>query len=239
VSRLGADPAGRRIRAALDGEGVNLSWVTTDDYRPTGLMLRDTAGGLLYLRHGSAASVLDVEDLDGVPLEDARAVLVTGITAMLGPGPQRAAIAAFDRARGLRIVDPNLRVGLWGSERATELIMPLIGRCDILLGGAAELQAFADGEGESLARACAALGPREIVVKRGAAGASALDPDGGWHDHPPVQTTEQDPVGAGDAFNAAYVAMRLGGGDVAEALKAGAIAGSAAAATVGDTGGAR
>jgi sugar/nucleoside kinase (ribokinase family) len=42
-------------------------------------------------------------------------------------------------------------------------------------------------------------------------------------------------VGAGDAFNAAYLAVRLGGGDVPDALAAGAAIGAAAASTFGDT----
>jgi 2-dehydro-3-deoxygluconokinase len=235
VSRLGADPAGQRIRTALADDGVDLSWVTIDAERPTGVMCRDAVGGLQYVRHGSAASALDAHDLDGVPVEDARAVLVTGITAMLGPGPQRAAIALLDRARGMRAVDPNLRVGLWGSDRAVELISPLLERCDVLLGGETELQAFAEGAGELLARACASLGPREVAVKRGAAGAAALDPEGVWHEHPPVPATERDPVGAGDAFNAAYLGARLDGRDVGDALKAAAIAGARIASVFGDT----
>lgn len=239
VSRLGADPAGDRIREALDREGVDLSWVASDPVRPTGLMLRDTVGGLQYVRAGSAASGLDVADLNEVPIEDARAVLVTGITAMLGLGPQRAAIASLDRTRGMRVVDPNLRPGLWGSPRAAELILPLIERCDVLIGGEAELGAFAEGTGELLARDCAALGPSEVVMKRGAAGAAALDAEGGWHEQPPVPTTERDPVGAGDAFNAAYLAARLDGAEVPDALKAGATAGALAASALGDTGAGR
>jgi 2-dehydro-3-deoxygluconokinase len=237
VSRLGADHAGDRIREALEGEGVDLRWVVTDPERPTGAMFRDRQGGLAYLRAGSAASALDAHDLDDVPVEDARAVLVTGITAMLGAGPQRAAIELLDRATGLRMVDPNLRPGLWGSERAEDLIRPLVRRCDILIGGEHELALIASGgDAEEVARACAALGPTEVVVKQGAAGLAALGPDGVWREHPPVAVVEHDPVGAGDACNAAYLAARLDGADIAEALKAGAVAGAAAASVVGDTG---
>jgi 2-dehydro-3-deoxygluconokinase len=237
VSRLGADHAGDRIRAALEREGVDLRWVVIDDGRPTGAMFRDREGGLAYLRAGSAASALDAHDLDGVPIEDARAVLVTGITAMLGAGPQRAAIDLLDRATGLRMVDPNLRPGLWGSERAADLIRPLIRRCDIVIGGEDELAVVADGaDAEELARACAGLGPTEVVVKRGAAGLAALGPDGVWREQPPVPVVEHDAVGAGDACNAAYLAARLDGADIEDALKAGAVAGAAAAAVLGDTG---
>ena len=82
-----------------------------------------------------------------MPVGQASAVLVTGITAMLGEGPQRAAIALLERARGLRVVDPNLRRGLWGSDRARELIRPLVQRADVLIGGEAELAELAGGPG--------------------------------------------------------------------------------------------
>src|SRR5262245_64971669 len=237
ISRLGADHGGDRIREALARAGVDLRWVATDPARPTGAMFRDRTGGLAYLRAGSAASALDTHDLDEVPVEDARAVLVTGITAMLGPGPQRAAIELLDRATGIRMVDPNLRPGLVGSERAVDLIRPLIRRCDIVIGGQDELAVVAGGvDPEQIAKACAALGPAEVVVKRGANGLAALGPDGAWYEQPAVPVVEHDPVGAGDACNAAYLAARLDGVAIEDALKAGAVAGAAAAGVIGDTG---
>jgi 2-dehydro-3-deoxygluconokinase len=239
VSRIGVDAPGDRILADLLAAGVGVEWVRRDPDRPTGLMLRETSGApATYGRAGSAASALDREDLDGVPVADARAVLVTGITAMLGEGPHRAAIALLDRARGLRVVDPNLRLGLWGSDRAAELVTPLIERCDLLIGGEAELSSLFGGADRSLAERCRALGPSEVVLKRGVDGAAALS-DGGWVEHRPVPRPDVDPVGAGDAFNAGYLAARLDGRSSAEALDLGARCGAAVAAAVGDTDGIR
>jgi 2-dehydro-3-deoxygluconokinase len=235
VSRLGKDEAGQRIRRELTEAGVDLRWVIIDPERPTGLMLRDTVGSVRYWRSGSAASELTPHDLDGVPIADARAVLVSGITAMLGPGPQAAAISFLDGARGLRAVDPNLRPGLWGSWRGRELIVPLMERCDVVLGGEGELATLMGGEGASeSARRCAELGPSEVVVKRGGRGAAMLDPDGAWHEIRPQTAEEIDPVGAGDAFNAAYLGTRLSGGSCVEALRTAAGAGAVAAGSFGD-----
>jgi 2-dehydro-3-deoxygluconokinase len=236
VSRLGEDPAGDRILAALDGEGVQLSWVTRDPDRPTGLMLRDAVGDVRYYRAGSAASALSAEDLADVPVEDARAVFTTGITAMLGRGPRRAAGELFRRAEGLRVVDVNLRRGLWGSHRAVELIGPLLGMSHLALGGHQELGVFAPGlEGEALARSIADRGPREVVVKRGRLGAAALDRDGTWHELTSVPGPDVDPVGAGDAFDGGYLHARLAGAHVPEALEEGGRCGAAVAATIGDS----
>jgi 2-dehydro-3-deoxygluconokinase len=238
VSRLGADTLGDRIVAALETENVATSWVRRDPLRPTGLMVKDPGGaGVRYYRSESAASRLSVDDLDGVPIERAGAVLVTGVTALIGSGPQEAGLALLTRARGRRIVDPNLRRGLWGSDRRVELVRPLVDRCDLLLAGDAELAELlgaGDHDARALARLAAARGPREIVV-RADTGVGVLDPDGSWHSLLIHRTSSVDPIGAGDAFNAGYIAVRLRSGSIEDALALGAKCGAAVTTSVSDT----
>ncbi len=257
VSCLGNDGAGSRILNALAAEGVDTRWVRRDPERPTGMMLKDADAGVRYYREGSAASAMGPDILDGVPVSDARAVLVTGVTALIGSRPQAAGLALLDRARGLRIVDPNLRNGLWGSDRRRELILPFVERCDLLLAGDGELaeivgsglsavargeretQAKADGSGgsehaEALARRAAERGPREIVV-RSAATVGVLA-DGSWTQLDIRRDAAAvDPIGAGDAFNAGYIAARLSGATVDVALRAGARCGAAVTTALSDT----
>jgi 2-dehydro-3-deoxygluconokinase len=184
--------------------------------------------------------------LDVVPVSDARAVLVTGVTALIGADAQAAGLALLDRARGLRIVDPNLRLGLWGSDRRAALVRPFVEHCDLVLAGFDELaevlgmggagkagQTDATGTAESLARAATALGPREVVV-RGASTVGALA-DGVWSELDIRRDAAVDPIGAGDAFNAGYIAVRLRGGAVDVALRAGAQCGAAVTTAPSDT----
>ena len=160
ISRLGADAAGDRIHTALTAEGIDTRWVGRDATRPTGLMLKEPGAGVRYYRTGSAASAMGPAVLDGVPIADARAVLVTGVTALIGSEPHAAGLALLGSSRGLRIVDPNLRPGLWGSDRRVQLVLPFIERCDLLLAGHAELEELlGDGEAYALAQRAAA---REI-----------------------------------------------------------------------------
>ena len=169
-------------------------------------------------------------------MADARAVLVTGITALIGVDPQHAALALLKRAGGLRAVDTNLRPGLWGSARGRELIRPLLARCDLLLGGEQELRQLVGGShGEELAQRCREIGPSEVVIKRGREGAGVLDRDGRWHEHAPVPSPDVDPIGAGDAFNAGYLAARLADAPEPDALAEGARCGAAVAGVLGDT----
>jgi 2-dehydro-3-deoxygluconokinase len=236
VSRLGDDPPGDRIVDALSAEGVDLRWVRRDRQRPTGLMLKDGAG-VRYYRSGSAASVLDPADLDDVPIEAAHAVLVSGVTALIGPQPHAAGLALLDRARGVRIVDPNLRAGLWGSDRRRELVLPFVERCDLLFAGSHELSEILGETSDdlpTLARAARARGPAEVVV-RGHGDVGALDRDGAWHTLDIRRDAAVDPIGAGDAFNAGYIAVRLNGGEIEAALAAGARCGAAVTTAMSDT----
>ena len=139
ISRLGTDAAGDRILSAMRDEGVDVQWVERDPVRSTGLMIKDPDEGVRYYRRESAASVMGPTLLDAVPVEQARAVLVTGVTALIGADPHAAGLTLLSRARGLRIVDPNLRKGLWGSDRRGTLVRPFIERCDLLLCGIGEI----------------------------------------------------------------------------------------------------
>jgi 2-dehydro-3-deoxygluconokinase len=236
ISRLGADAAGDRIHTALAAEGIDMRWVRRDATRPTGLMLKEPGAGVRYCRTGSAASAMGPEVLDGVPIADARAVLVTGVTALIGSEPQAAGLALLESARGLRIVDPNLRPGLWGSHRRAELVLPFIERCDLLLAGSAELEELlGGGDAHALAQHAAARGPKEVVV-RGAVSIGVLT-DVGWEELEIRRDAAVDPIGAGDAFNAGYLAVRLRGGTIADALRAGALCGAAVTSTSSDTAG--
>ena len=262
VSRLGSDAAGDRVIEALAAEGVDVRWVRRDPRRPTGLMVKEPGARVRYCRTGSAASETGPDDLEEVPVADAKAVLVSGVSALIGQRPQQAAVALLSAARGLRIVDPNLRDGLWGSDRRAELVLPLIDRCDLLLAGMEELRELlgqgrdpleqrrassldrrSPGEGgsgeredyESLARRIAQRGPREVVV-RGTASVGVLA-DGTWQTIAIQRTDALDPIGAGDAFNAGYIAVRLRGGSIEEALRAGVRCGAAVTATPSDTAG--
>jgi 2-dehydro-3-deoxygluconokinase len=242
ISRLGADASGDRILDALGAEGVDTRWVERDSQRRTGLMIKEPGVGVRYYRHESAASVMGPEILETVPVASARAILVTGVTGLIGPRPHAAGLALLHRARNLRIVDPNLRNGLWGSDRCVELVRPFIERCNLLLAGIDELAEIlgAGGagradSGEALARRAVALGPTEVVV-RAASTVGALA-GGTWHEIDIRRGDAVDPIGAGDAFNAGYIAVRLRGGSITDALSAGVRCGIAVTTALSDTAG--
>ena len=238
ISKLGADPLGDRVLEALRKEGIDTQWVIRDDARPTGIMVKDPVNHRVnYYRAGSAASTLRPRDLERVPVSEARAVLVTGITALIGADPQSAAIAMLEAAGGLRVVDPNFRYGLWGSDRRVELVLPLIERCDLVLAGNQELaEIFGQAGPEELARRCAERGPCEVVVRCDDRVGAFRKPNE-WTELLIQPEPTPDPMGAGDAFNAGYIASCLLGKQIDEALRFAVHCGRAVATSPGDTAG--
>ena len=59
--------------------------------------------------------------------------------------------------------------------------------------------------------------------------------DGSWTARDIRRGAAVDPIGAGDAFNAGYIATRLRGGTVDAALRAGARCGAAVTNAMSDT----
>ena len=248
VGRVGSDGFGTAIRRRLQGEGVDVTWLLTDPSGPTGVMLREQRAigpaQVAYYRSGSAGSRLEAADVDaaigGGAFTGARWLHLTGITPALSAGAAAAASRALEHARdaGLRIsLDLNLRRRLWPDAVAAPVLRALAARVDVVLGSADECAAVTGVSGDpgGLAEALLALGPTVAVLKLGAEGALGLERGG-----PPVRRPAVpvplvvDPVGAGDAFCAGFIAAVLDGARLPLALETANACGALAVASRGD-----
>jgi 2-dehydro-3-deoxygluconokinase len=244
IGRLGRDPIGDLVERHLLAERVHA--VVHRDDAPTALMLRErrtgTVQNVTYYRHGSAGSHLRPEDVPDGVVEQAGVLHVTGITPGLGEGPAAAVREAVRRARAAGVpvsVDLNYRSRLWDAAAAGPVFRELAENADVFFAGDDEARIAlgmddpeAAGPAE-LAAALAELGPREVVVKLGRRGASALI-DGEPVEVPAVAVQTVDSVGAGDAFVAGYLACRLAGKDPQEGLRTAAVTGALAVTVPGD-----
>jgi 2-dehydro-3-deoxygluconokinase len=208
-----------------------------DETRPTGLMFKGAVHGerceVDYRRRGSAGSALAAEDLDEEYVASARCVHVTGITPCLSDTAAGAAVRAFELARGLRSFDVNVRPQLWRDEHGP-IVRGLVAVADVCFCGLADAELLTGASGaEACADALAALGPRTVVVTRGAGGALALE-DGRLLRSEAIPSEVVDPVGAGDAFAAGFLAAGLRGKPVEASLALGAECGAAATRIRGD-----
>ncbi len=254
IGRVGHDAFGTVIRRCLRGEGVDVDHLATDPTGPTGLMVRELRDlgpmEVIYHRAGSAGSHLEPDDVaaarDGI--EAARWLHLTGITAALSPSAAAAAVSARELARAAGVtvsLDLNIRRRLWSEADAAVALRALARGCDLVLGGLDEvalvggmadtLEAGARSDPAAAAATLLALGIPRVVVKLGADGALLCDGNGTSLRSPALPVPRVvDPVGAGDAFTAGYIALTLEGASVERAMRAANACGALAVSTVGD-----
>ena len=133
--------------------------------------------------------------------------------------------------------DPNIRRKLWEGEDYSPLLRELCGRSRYLFMGKDEAAAlYGTTEPEELFKRISggADVERTIVVKDGANGAWAADRAQKVR-LKPAACRCVDPIGAGDAFDAAFLAGVLEGKDLWDCGRMGAVAGAMATETDGDT----
>lgn len=236
IGRVGDDEPGRLISSALRGEGVAVEAIV-DDSAATGLMLKErrTSGStsVMYYRTGSAGSRLRPDDLAEGVIGDAEVLHISGITPALSASARAATQAAVDIAvaHGVPVsLDVNYRSRLWSRGEASVVIGALARRADIIFAGEDEIELATGSPAES---SLGALKAAEVVIKRGSRGASAVL-DGELHEAPLYSVAVVDPVGAGDAFAAGYLAARCRGLSPRERLEVGAATGAFAVSVEGD-----
>jgi 2-dehydro-3-deoxygluconokinase len=239
VGFLGDDEPGQLVLDRIRGEGVDTSRVRRLRDYPTGLYLREQVGQaarVYYYRRGSAASAMAPDAFDPEYLEDAEFLHLTGITPALSAGCRDFVLwaAREARERGTRVsFDVNYRSKLWSPEEARALAEELLPRVDLLFAGDEEALALWGRDDEGFLRELAARGPQEVVLKKGGEGSVAVL-GGEILEQPAFPVLEVDPVGAGDAFDAGYLAGHLWGLDPEQRLRAANAMGALSVATLGD-----
>ena len=250
VGVVGDDGLGQRVVRELRGQGVRVI-ARVNPAAPTAVMLKEnpTAGltRVTYFRSAGAGRTLEPSDVEALEREGELAgiqlVHVTGITPALSESAAAAVRALVDAAHrhGIPVsFDVNHRSRLWTDRDPVPVYRDLVASSDIVFAGEDEAALVVGGtdgtrvySDDDLISGLAALGPREVVLKRGAAGATARDDDQTLA-VPAVPVSVVDSVGAGDAFVAGYLAERVAGEPLAVRLYTAVRAGAFACTGSGD-----
>jgi 2-dehydro-3-deoxygluconokinase len=229
---VGTDRISDDMVAFLERAGLGTTHVARLSDRTVGLYMIRLDGAersFAYWRSASAARALahDPARLDAA-LAGARVAYVSGITLAIVPEADRPGLlAALDRARArgtTLVLDPNLRPRLFASAEAMrQVVTEAARRADIVLPSFEdEATHFGDATPEATAHRYAGLGASLVVVKNGPGEIVALEPEGVSR-HPAEPAPDLvDTTAAGDSFNAGFLAARLQGAPVAEAIRTGA-----------------
>ncbi|MEM8750303.1 MAG: sugar kinase [Pseudomonadota bacterium] len=230
-TRVGKDDFSNAMVSFLDNEDIDTSCVQRDAERSPGLYTIETdARGerrFHYWRSQSAARTLadDAGAFDAA-FQSANLIYLSGITlAILAPDARRTLLDCLgkrDERSWSVAFDPNIRPALWDDENTMrDVITEAASISDIVLPTFDDEQmAFGDTNPEASLKRYAALGCSEVVVKDGT-GDTLSQVDKETLRHCVVTPVDAvDTTGAGDSFNGAYLAARLRGQNVDDAVRA-------------------
>lgn len=221
VTRVGTDRISDDFVEELTAGGMDVSAIQRDQVRGMGLYLIELTGverSFHYWRDSSAARGLSA---DKAVLRTSFAgtglIHLTGITLAILPDADREKLLfalAEAREAGTRVsFDPNIRPRLWSSMDEVRRVLPqILALTDIVLPSFDdERSVWGDADPRATLARLTAAGVPEIAVKDGA-GPVWVQADGAVTAlaTPEVQDI-RDTTGAGDAFNAGYLAGRLTG----------------------------
>jgi 5-dehydro-2-deoxygluconokinase len=230
LSAVGDDPVGDFVLRFLNQEGIGTDWIGRKAGVRTGAAALAIEPPdkfpLIYYRDRPADIELDIDDALAVPYGSARVLLISGTGLSREPSRSATMLAAeLARAAGLTtMLDLDLRSDQWHDPRAfgvcTRATLPLI---DVVIGTEDEIKAVtmrdvsqmsvadsqvshADiaGDLDAAIERVLAGGPKVLVVKRGAQGASYVERRPGsapaMVDVPGYPVEIYNTLGAGDAF---------------------------------------
>lgn len=202
-ARIGADPAGARLREAAAEAGVDVTGMEAiDGSTGTAVIQIDAAGeNTIVVASGTngAFTAPDAEDLAAVAAAD--------VLLLQGEVPRTALLAAarHARAHGTVVVLTPAPVQDFGQE--------LLACVDVLVPNEHEACALTGAEDPlAAARALAAPG-RDVLITLGGRGVALVRAEGTIGEVPALPVRAVDTTGAGDAFCGAFAARIAAGED--------------------------
>jgi sugar/nucleoside kinase (ribokinase family) len=212
---IGEDDFGRNVFERLKKDGVEVGLIKKTQEYITGIaFVTYFSNGerkfIFHLPH-SAASCIYPEDITEDLIKNIKALHIMGCSLAIKDNVKEAIHKAVNLAYEygkLISFDPNIRVELGLSKEYLETIKNIASKSKIILSGERELSIIGEVNKEE----------KIIVIKKGKHGAEAYYKDK-LYKVAPIEVEEVDPTGAGDCFDAGFVASILQGYTIEDALK--------------------
>jgi 5-dehydro-2-deoxygluconokinase len=229
LTAVGDDQVGDFVTAFLEREGVDTRFIPRKPGRRTSAVVLTIQPPdrfpLTFYRDNCADRFLTIEDVARSPIDESRAVFLTGTG--LSHEPSRAAtLAAARRARDAGcavIVDVDYRPDQWDSAAVfAGHVQTLLRSASLAIGTEEEIIA-ASGTSDAAAGAAMLLatGIDALTLKRGVRGATIYRPQEPPVDVPPFPVDILNVLGAGDAFASGFLYGYLAGWPLERAARMG------------------
>jgi 2-dehydro-3-deoxygluconokinase len=222
---VGADRFGQSLVELWRDEGVDASRVIVNGAAHTGIYFVShgpEGHEFSYLRAGSAASRIAETDIPADYIRSARLLHASGISQAISSSAADAVFAAIDIAKQNKVLvsyDTNLRLKLWPLQRAKAVIHEAMRSVDIALPGLDDARQLTGlDQPDAIVDFYLKLGASVVALTLGKDG--ALVATARRRERvASIPVAAVDATGAGDAFDGAFLAELLRGGDPFEAAR--------------------
>lgn len=209
LSGISTDQFGDKISAHLSASKVGTSHVVSSG-SPTTLAFVDINDGVVsydFYDENTAGRMIGPANMPALPNE-VRAVFCGGISLINTPAADAYATLVDENADRVVMIDPNIRPAFIKDEVGyRSRLAHMLSKADIVKSSDEDLAwLFPDRTFENALHALLQMGPKVVLFTEGAKGSTAMR-----NQLPPVFAASQkvklvDSVGAGDTFNAGFLA---------------------------------
>ena len=232
IGKVGKDDFARINLERLKGSGVDVSHVIETAENTTGVAFVTyfQDGGRQFIFHFSKAACgeLAPEDVDEEAIRSARYLHIMGCSITGSPTMGEAILQAVRLAKkhGVHVsFDPNIRPELLHG-KVMDYYNEIIEASDVLLSGKSELRLLFGDENAAIVKLLQEK-DRIVVMKDGSRGTTVYTRADALR-MAVFPAKEVDPTGAGDCFDATFLAMLCEGADLATACRYASAAGAKA-----------
>ncbi|SDR48588.1 sugar kinase [Pseudovibrio sp. Tun.PSC04-5.I4] len=225
LAHLGSDVFGDKFVQLWEKEGVNTDLVVRNDQAPTGVYFisHDERGHhFTFARKGSASALVNPSQMPADAIKAAKLFHASAITCAISDSSCDSVFKGIEIAREsdtMVTFDTNLRLKLWGLERARGVIHEIARHVDFIMPSVDEAEVLTGlSDPDTICDFYLGLGAKTVILKLGKDGAMYANSEtrekiaGN-----PVEAL--DATGAGDCFSGAFFTELVAGKPLAESLR--------------------
>ncbi len=241
ISGVGNDDFGKNILTRLKHDGVDVSRVIISNDGHTGVAFVTYFNNgdrkfLFYMDNSPCVKAKAPENMAG--LEDAKYMHIMGCSLMADVNFAREIVKTMNmlKSNGVKIsFDPNIRLEMLKDKAVFDLLQEVLQNSSVLMPGVSELKMFTGKNNidDAVKSVFSNKNLEILVLKNGSEGSKVFTKNGLEVSQPVFKIIQEDPTGAGDSYDAAFICGLAEGKSLSQAAQMGAAAGALNAASFG------